>query len=137
MKLHRWADIKDQGMTPSRIRQSKARVANDSLAIRLRAVREAAGLTQAELGKRATLSQSQLSRLEHSGNVQMATLARYLHAAGARLEMSAVVNGERLMLVSENEDGPMKVRTRSGAISVRVAAGKPNKPLRRRRRVAA
>ena len=101
MKLHRWADVKNQGMTPERIARSTARVARAALAIRLRAVREAAGLTQSELGKRAALSQSQLSRLERSGNVQLNTLARYVHAAGARLEMSAVMNGKRLMILSE------------------------------------
>jgi len=103
MKLHRWADIKNQGMTPKRIARSKARVARDALSIRLRAVREAAGMTQAELGKRATLSQSQLSRLERSLNVEVSTLARYVHAAGGRLEMSAIVKGRRLTILSEKE----------------------------------
>jgi len=39
MSWHRWADIKNQGMTPGRIARSKARVARDALALRLRAVR--------------------------------------------------------------------------------------------------
>jgi hypothetical protein len=54
-------------------------------------------------GKRATLSQSQLSRLERSANVEVSTLARYVHAAGGRLEMSAIVKGKRLTILSENE----------------------------------
>ena len=102
MKLHRWADIKNQKTTPQRIARSAERVARDALAIRLQTVREAAGLTQQQLGQRSTLSQSQLSRLERSGNAELATLVRYVHAAGATIEVAAILNGKRLLLLSEN-----------------------------------
>lgn len=107
MKLHRWTDIKNREMTLKRIARSDARVARASLAIRLEAVRKAAGLTQQELGKRATFSQSQLSKLERSGNVELATLIRYVSAAGGDLEISAELNGERLVLLSSKaKDAP-------------------------------
>jgi transcriptional regulator with XRE-family HTH domain len=103
MKIHRWADIKNQKMTPQGIVRSAERVARDALSIRLQFVRQAAGLTQEQLGERATLSQSQLSRLERSGNAELATIARYVHAAGATLEVSAILNGKKLMLLSEKK----------------------------------
>ncbi len=105
MKLHRWTDIENRNMTLKRTARSDARVARASLAIRLEAVRKAAGLTQQELGKRATFSQSQLSKLERSGNVELATLIRYVSAAGGDLEISAVLNGERLVLLSSKAKG--------------------------------
>lgn len=126
MKIYRWADIKNRNMTPERIARSAERVAGDVLSIRLQAVREAAGLTQQQLGERATLSQSQLSRLERSGNAELATIARYVHAAGATLEVSAILNGKRLPLLSETGKGTLTIRKRTHHVS-----GKVDRPARK------
>lgn len=120
MKLHRWADIKNQKMTPERVDRSAGRVARDALAIRLQAVREAAGLTQEQLGKRAELSQSQLSRLERSGNAELATIARYLHAAGATLEVSAILNGKHVLLLSEKRKDALSLHKSRRRVSTKL-----------------
>jgi transcriptional regulator with XRE-family HTH domain len=99
MKLTRWSEARNKGMTPKRIAKADALVAREALNIRLRTLREAAGLTQAELAKRATLTQSQLSRLEASANVEMRSILRYAQAAGAdRVEITAVLGAKHIPL---------------------------------------
>jgi len=99
MKLHRWSDIRSKGMTPKRVARADATVAREALEIRLRTLREAAGLTQAELARRASLTQSQLSRLEGSRNVELRSILRYAEASGAeRVEISAVMGTRHIPL---------------------------------------
>jgi len=62
----------------------------------IRDARKRAGLTQAELAERAGVTQSVIARLERGGgNPTFLTLERVLHAAGHRLELSAVHQGLR------------------------------------------
>lgn len=62
----------------------------------LRDARKRAGLTQAELAERAGVAQSVIARLERGGgNPTFLTLERVLHAAGHRLELTAVHQGLR------------------------------------------
>jgi transcriptional regulator with XRE-family HTH domain len=99
MKLHRWSDIRSKGMTPKRVARADATAAREALEIRLRTLREAAGLTQAELARRASLTQSQLSRLEGSKNVELRSILRYAQASGAeRVEISAVMGTRHIPL---------------------------------------
>ena len=54
----------------------------------LRTARRRAGLTQAQLGERAGLSQTDVARLERAGaNPTAATLERLLRATGHRLDL--------------------------------------------------
>jgi len=54
----------------------------------LRSARRRAGLTQAQLGERAGLSQADVARLERAGsNPTAGTLERLLRATGHRLEL--------------------------------------------------
>jgi transcriptional regulator with XRE-family HTH domain len=108
MKLHRWSEIRNKGMTPKRIARADATVAREALSIRLRTLREAAGLTQTELAKRAAITQSQLSRLESSPNVELRSILCYAQAAGAsRVEISARLGTRQIplaiMKMSESE----------------------------------
>jgi predicted transcriptional regulator len=62
----------------------------------IRTARKSVGLTQAELAERAGVTQSVIARLERGGgNPTFLTLERVLHAAGHRLELSAVHQGLR------------------------------------------
>jgi hypothetical protein len=88
MKLTRWSEARNKGMTPKRIAKADALVAREALNIRLRTLREAAGLTQAEL-----------ARLEASANVEMRSILRYAQAAGAdRVEITAVLGAKHIPL---------------------------------------
>jgi transcriptional regulator with XRE-family HTH domain len=72
-----------------------------SPAVLVREARRAAQLTQTELAERAGVAQSVIARLERGGgNPTFATLERVLHAAGHRLELSAVEQG--LVTVDES-----------------------------------
>jgi transcriptional regulator with XRE-family HTH domain len=87
--------------------------------IRLRALRKAVGLTQAQMAKRAALTQSQLSRLEGSANVEMRSIFRYARAANAdRVEVSAVVGTKRIplaiMTMNSRQKHGKPVKTRRG-----------------------
>ena len=109
-------------MSPERIARADANVEGDALAIRLQLVREAAGMTQQELGKKAHFYQPQLSRLERSGNAEITTLIRYVAALGGRLEMSAVLkNGKRLQLLRSTTSAKRKV-SKSPRKTVSVSA---------------
>lgn len=56
----------------------------------IRDTRTAAGLTQAELARRAGVTQGAVAQLERPGsNPSVARLDRVLRAAGARLELAA------------------------------------------------
>ena len=67
-----------------------------SPSVLIRDARKQAGLTQAELAERAGVTQSVVARLERGGgNPTFLTLERVLHAAGHRLELTAVEQGLR------------------------------------------
>jgi transcriptional regulator with XRE-family HTH domain len=67
-----------------------------SPSVLVRNARKSSGLTQAELAERAGMTQSVIARLERGdGNPTFLTLERVLHAAGHRLELSAVHQGLR------------------------------------------
>jgi transcriptional regulator with XRE-family HTH domain len=67
-----------------------------SPSVLVRNARKQASLTQAELAERAGVTQSVIARLERgAGNPSFLTIERVLHAAGHRLELSAVDQGLR------------------------------------------
>lgn len=67
----------------------------------VREARRKAGLTQAQLAERAGTTQPVIARLERGGgNPTFETLERVLHAAGHRLELTAVEQG--LVTVDES-----------------------------------
>jgi hypothetical protein len=54
----------------------------------LAAARLRAGLTQAEIGRRMGISQSDVSKLERRGDARVSTLQAYARALGGRLRLS-------------------------------------------------
>jgi transcriptional regulator with XRE-family HTH domain len=98
MKLHKWSDIKHRKMTPAQIEAADRRVEEEIVAIRLRALREAEGVTQEEVARRVEVAQAQVSRAESRGNPHIDTLRRYLHALGYELEVAAIKKDKRIPL---------------------------------------
>lgn len=98
MTVKRWADIRAQKFSPEELRQIDREVEAELLEMDLRALREAAGLTQEELAKRVEITQSQLSKLERRDDHRISTLRRFVEALGGTLEVCAIVNGKRIKL---------------------------------------
>jgi len=93
-----WKEIKTKKFFTEQLQQIDDGVEQELFEMDLRALREAAGLTQEELAQRVTITQSQLSKLERREDYRLSTLRRYVAALGGELEIVAVVDGKRIRL---------------------------------------
>lgn len=100
MTVHTWQEIKAKKFSTDQLQQIDDQVEQDLLEMDLRALREAAGLTQEELAQRIAITQSQLSKLERREDHRISTVRRYVAALGGELEIAAVVDGKRILLSS-------------------------------------
>lgn len=66
----------------------KRRKTNESEGESLAGARLRAGLTQAEIGRRMGISQSDVSKLERRGDARVSTLEAYARALGGRLRIT-------------------------------------------------
>lgn len=98
MNVHAWRDIRAKKFSTEELKALDEEVEQELLEMDLRALREAAGLTQEELARRVEMTQSQLSKLERRDDHRISTLRRYVAALGGRLEVVAVVEGKRIRL---------------------------------------
>ena len=98
MKLHKWKDIREKKLSPEQLRRIDGQVEQELLEMDLRALREAAGLTQEELARRVEVTQSQLSKLERREDHRLSTLHRYVRALDGELEIFAVIGGKKIRL---------------------------------------
>jgi len=71
-----------------------------ALTLSLRAMREAAGKTQAEVGAKLGSDQAEMSKLERRPDMMLSTLRKYAEALGARCEVVFVFDktGHRIGL---------------------------------------
>lgn len=83
-----------------RVEEHKQRMLAEVRAYRLRELREAAGLTQAELAKRIGVGQRQVSKIEHGDldNAKIGTIRRYLEAVGGDLSIEYVMGDSRIQV---------------------------------------
>lgn len=65
-----------------------------ALGKRLRALRELAGLTQAELSSKLEMTQRSLSKLENQTDIHVSTVKRYVEALGATLQVNAAFSAD-------------------------------------------
>jgi predicted transcriptional regulator len=100
MTVHTWQEIKAKKFSAEQLQQIDDQVEQDLLEMDLRALREAAGLTQEELAQRIAITQSQLSKLERREDHRISTVRRYVAALGGQMEIVAVVDGKRILLTS-------------------------------------
>lgn len=98
MTAKKWSDIRSQKFTPAELRQIDQEIEGELLEMGLRALREAAGLTQEELAQRVEITQSQLSKMERRQDHRISTLRRYVEALDGSLEICTVINGRRIKL---------------------------------------
>lgn len=93
----------------------------------IRTAREQAGLTQAELARRASTSQPAVARYERdAASPAVSTLERLLRAAGQELVLStrqtavADLSGERMRLLRRHRVEVLRLCRRAGASNIRV-----------------
>lgn len=72
------------------MKKARRKTARDpSMALGLRGLREARGVTQQGLAEAAGIQQSEVSRIERRDDYYLSTLRRIVHALGGRLEIGA------------------------------------------------
>jgi transcriptional regulator with XRE-family HTH domain len=64
-------------------------------------LRKASGLTQANVADQLHIGQGDVSKLERRADMYVSTLAGYLQAVGADLEIRAVFSGGRVVKITQ------------------------------------
>lgn len=78
-----------------------ANVARMNKVLELEKLRKRKRLTQTTLGRCLGLSQRRVSAIENSGiEIQLDTLNRYVESLGGKLEVTAVIDGDRIQLLT-------------------------------------
>ncbi len=72
-------------------------------AMRLGDLRRAHGLTQAELGERIEMSQSDLSKLERRRDIKLSTLSSVAEALGYRLQVTFTATARAVEIVTDSQ----------------------------------
>ncbi|OOR86634.1 hypothetical protein B0181_11590 [Moraxella caviae] len=75
------------------------RVADSLISIRLAELRKNAKLSQKELAQKIGVSQSAISQIESTNNLEFATLQKYISALGGKLHLSVEINGKHSVLL--------------------------------------
>lgn len=83
---------------------NEAAVELEKLRLRLAMLREQVGVSQAELAEALGTSQSNVSQLERSNDQMLSSVARYVHALGGKLEVSAVIGDTTYTLLDDVRD---------------------------------
>jgi transcriptional regulator with XRE-family HTH domain len=91
-----WNNLKDARLSAAGQERVQRRVQAD--VDTLRGLRLRLDLTQAEVGKSAQMTQSELSRLEGRTDHLTSTLRRYVEALGGTLEVTAVFGKRRFKI---------------------------------------
>lgn len=92
--------IAEHPVDRERVDAHKERMLAEVRAYRLRELREAAGLTQAQLAERIGVGQRQVSKIEHGDldNAKVGTIRNYLEAVGGGLAIEYVLGDQRMQV---------------------------------------
>ncbi|MFZ5895095.1 MAG: helix-turn-helix domain-containing protein [Myxococcota bacterium] len=93
-----WRALKQARLSPEAEARVQARVAAELRETTLKALRQELSLTQVEVGRALSMTQSELSRLESRSDHLTSTLRRYVEALGGELEVTAVFGKRRVKL---------------------------------------
>lgn len=107
-----WRDIR--GRRPP----DEEAVATEKLRIRLATLREQVGASQIELAEALNTSQSNVSQLERSNDQMLSSIARYVHALGGELKLTAVI-GDTVYTLLEDVGEPTPSRRRRSSVQSR------------------
>jgi len=87
--------IKAESARAERIARERAEAIAEIVEYTLGELRRARKVTQDELARLLATTQPNVSRIEHSGGMELSTLRGYVEALGGRLEISAVFDDDR------------------------------------------
>lgn len=92
--------LADNPVDRDRVDAHKKRMLAEMRAYRLRELREAAGLTQAQLAERIGVGQRQVSKIENGDldSAKIGTIRSYLAAVGGGMAIEYVIGDERVQL---------------------------------------
>ena len=93
-----WKSLKDSKLSAEALARVRARARAELEELTLKALRQDLSLTQVEVSKTASMTQSELSRLESRNDHLTSTLRRYVEALGGELEVTAVFGGRRIKI---------------------------------------
>ena len=79
-------------------------VARERLRMRLANLREQLGMSQGELAELLGTPQPTVSQLERSDDLQLSSIARYIHALGGQLQINAVVGNTTYRLIDDMDE---------------------------------
>jgi len=79
-------------------------VARERLRLRLALLREQLGKSQVELAELLGTSQPNISQLERSEDLQLSSIAKYVHALGGQLQVNAVVGDTTYRLMDDVDE---------------------------------
>jgi len=79
-------------------------VAGERLRLRLAILREQLGKSQVELAEILGTSQPNVSQLERSEDLQLSSIAKYVHALGGQLQVNAVVGNTTYRLIDDVDE---------------------------------
>lgn len=98
MRLHRWKDIKEKKLSPTKRAEADRWVKAAVLEMDLKELRAHRGKTQAELASLIEMTQGEVSRTERRDDHLVSTLRSIVEGLGGKLEVSAVFDGEKVIL---------------------------------------
>jgi transcriptional regulator with XRE-family HTH domain len=85
----------------------------EKLQLRLAMLREQVGASQVDVAEALGTSQSNVSQLERSNDQMLSSIAKYVHALGGELKMTAVVGDTTYTLLDDvSELAPRRTRSR-------------------------
>jgi predicted transcriptional regulator len=93
-----WKSLQNSKLSPEAQVRVRARTRLELEQLTLKALRQDLELTQVEVSRAASMTQSELSRLEGRTDHLTSTLRRYVEALGGRLEVAAVFGERRVKL---------------------------------------
>jgi len=99
MAVHKWSDTKRKSkLSPKRIAEIENEAEQEIIDGDLRALREIAGKTQADVAGLIEKTQGELSRMERRSDHRLSTLRKLVEALGGELEVIARVGSKRIRL---------------------------------------
>jgi transcriptional regulator with XRE-family HTH domain len=89
---------------------NESAVEMEKLRLRLAMLRERVGASQAEVAEALGTSQPNVSQLERSDEPLLSSVAKYVHALGGELKVTAVIGDTTYTLLDDVNEAPPKAR---------------------------